>query len=103
MYGQIVSILNVVIMIVIVFLVFRSAYSVGPSGPKSIGELLDALLTNHTAIVSISKIDETSISVSIVADWTGYAEQCFFNETLEGALSMAIEHKAKAEKRKAGE
>jgi hypothetical protein len=69
----------------------------------SIGEMLDALLTNHTAIISISKIDETSVCVSIVADWTEYAEQCFFNETLEGALSMAIEHKAKAENRKAGE
>lgn len=68
----------------------------------SFSGMLDALMTNHTAIVSISKIDETSISVSIVADWTEYADQCFFNETLEGALSMAIEHKAKTEKRKAG-
>ncbi len=67
----------------------------------AIGEMLDALMTNHTAIISISKIDETSLCVSIVADWTEYAEQCFFNDTLEGALSMAIEHRAIAETRKA--
>jgi hypothetical protein len=68
---------------------------------QSLSGMLDALMTNHTAIVSISKIDETSLSVSIVADWTEYADQCFFNETLEGALAMAIEHKANAENRKA--
>jgi hypothetical protein len=68
---------------------------------QSLSEMLDALMTNHTAIISISKIDETSLSVSVIADWTEYAEQCFFSDTLEGAIAMAIEHKATCEKRKA--
>lgn len=76
--------------------------STSPKAGKTISELLDDLLTNHTAIISISRIDETSICVSVVADWTGYTEQCFFNETMEGAVAMALEHKATCEKRKAG-
>jgi hypothetical protein len=98
-------ILSIVNLATLIFVIVYSLVLIwrAEKDAPSVGDLLYDLLTNHTAIISISKIDETSVCVSIVADWTEYAEQCFFNETLEGALSMAIEHKAKAENRKAGE
>lgn len=103
MESEILSFINMTVVLVIFALTFRLIYRGESPESQSVDEMLGTLLTNHTAIISISKIDETSVCVSIVADWTEYAEQCFFNETLEGALSMAIEHKAKAENRKAGE
>jgi len=98
--SQVLSIVNVAALIFVIVYSFVMIWRAEKDAP-SVGDLLHDLMTNHTAIVSISKIDETAISVSIVADWTGYAEQCFFNATMEGALAMAIEHKVKAENRKA--
>ncbi len=100
MGGEILSIINIALLIFVFLYSFGVMWRTERDAP-SVGDLLSALMTNHTAIISISKIDETSLSVSVVADWTEYAEQCFFSGTLEGALAMAIEHKANAEKRKA--
>lgn len=102
MEAEIVSILNMIMVVVIFVLTFRLIWCSESPASQSVDEMLDSLMTNHTVIISISKIDETSLCVSIVADWTGYAEQCFFNETIDAALAMAVDHKAKCEKRKAG-
>jgi len=100
MYGQMLSIFNVAVLIFVIVYSLVLIWRTERDAP-TIGDLLHELLSNHTAIISVSKIDETSLSVSVVADWTGYAEQCFFSDTLEGAIAMAIEHKANAENRKA--
>lgn len=102
MEAEILSILNMLVVLVVLVLTFRSIYRVESPASQSVDEMLDSLMTNHTVIISISKIDETSLCVSVVADWTGYAEQCFFNETIDAALAMAVEHKAKCENGKVG-
>lgn len=89
MDSQMLSIVNFVALIFVIVYSFVLIWRVEKDAP-TVGDLLHDLLTNHTAVISISRIDETSLCVSVVADWTGYTEQCFFNETMEGAVAMAL-------------
>jgi hypothetical protein len=51
---------------------------------------LDNLMQSETGLLSFSCSVEGYEAVCVSDTWTGWAEQCFYNTTLEGALEDAI-------------
>lgn len=51
---------------------------------------IDNLLRSDTGLISFSCSVEGYETVCVADTWTGWAEQCFYNTTLEGALEDAI-------------
>lgn len=51
---------------------------------------LDNLMQSETGLLSFSCSVDGYETVCVADTWTGYAEQCFYNTTLEGALEDAI-------------
>lgn len=55
-----------------------------------IARSLDNLMQSETVIVTFSCSIDGYETVCVADTWTGWAEQCFYNTTLEGALEDAI-------------
>lgn len=51
---------------------------------------LDNLMQSETSILTFSCSVEGYETVCVADTWTGWAEQCFYNTTIEGALEDAI-------------
>lgn len=56
---------------------------------------IDNLMQSETGLLSFSCSVEGYETVCVADTWTGYAEQCFYNTTLEGALEDAISSRDK--------
>jgi predicted GNAT superfamily acetyltransferase len=50
---------------------------------------MDELLRSNGALVMVSKVGDVAV-VGVVADWTGFSEQSFFDYSIESAIEEAV-------------
>lgn len=68
----------------------RRQQSLAQKRASRIVRSLDNLMQSETGQVCFSCSVEGYETVCVADTWTGWAEQCFYNTTLEGALEDAI-------------
>lgn len=61
---------------------------------------IDSLRSSETAVVSLCGRVDGSEAVCVIDLWTGFNEQCFYNDTLEGAIAHAMEARDVSRRRK---
>ncbi len=86
-----VSICAAISLSVIVGMLFvRRHQSMAQKRAERIARSLDDLMHSETSILTFSCSVEGYETVCVADTWTGWAEQCFYNTTLEGALEDAV-------------
>ncbi len=86
-----VSICAAISVSVIVGMLFvRRHQSIAQKRAERIARSLDDLMRSDTGILTFSCSVDGGETVCVADTWTGWAEQCFYNTTLEGALEDAV-------------